>query len=1041
MTCGIECIDKWLTKAFYRLGLVVAKHPGYFLMVPVFLTAICITGFQRVKFEIDPEYLFSPEHGPGKTERAIVESHFKMNYSSLFNPTRITRPGRFGRVIVIPKQGDTMLSVEIWKELRILDDIIKNTSITWGPENTAYKYDDICARWIDQCFPNDILNLDYVMNDVVNGSLKLTFPIMFNPVTWDAHTFPVYFGGTEIDEDGLITRVPALQLVYFLTADTKAQDERGSVWEEAFLDAVGKAEDSGRFRYISTARFGSRTLDIELENNTRTVVPYFSSAFILMAVFSVVTCMMTDWVRSKPLLGLMGNVSAAMATIAAFGFAVYIGIPFIGINFVSPFLMCSIGIDDTFVMLAAWRRTPVTMDVPERLARTLSDAAVSITITSVTDIVSFCIGKFSPFPAIQIFCLYSGFAVCFIFVWHLTFFSACMAIAGYAEHNNRHSITCVKVKPVSMSDKESWLYRVFCTGGVNPKDPGNPRDNPDNAIMVWCRDSLGWALNQWYVKIMVLLVFAGYLAGALYGTTTIQEGLQRRKLSKADSYSIEFYDRDDFYFREFPYRIQVIISGELDYWDVDVQNQIENLTKTFENSSFISSPLYTESWVRSFVNYVNRNQEELNVTIDTRETFLQTLNDLWLFKPNPFSLDVKFNDDGTKIVASRFMIQAVNISDGNMEKDMVRELRKIAHDSPLNVSVFHPYFVFFDQFELVRPTSIQSMVVGGATMMLISFLFIPNVLCSLWVAFSIVSIELGVVGYMALWDVNLDTISMVNLIMCIGFSVDFTAHICYAYMSSEATRPAERVRESLYALGLPIIQGAVSTVLGVSALILAGSYIFMVFFKMIFLVIVFGALHGMILLPVLLSLFGPGACCGGGRSSRKARHPSTAALDDCSKSSAQQLHHGGYNNNGGAGRGPYCIPHPSLLQPDFGEADRRYRGGKPYAANPRPDKDMGLGTSEESSESSSSRSQRRRLREAAEDEAQRRKYLDGWRKATGHSMPMTAARPAGYGPPAANDTAATGYGQPRHSDGYYNGGRPAGYHRDERPYRNDGRYH
>jgi len=117
--------------------------------------------------------------------------------------------------------------------------------------------------------------------------------------------------------------------------------DRGSVWEEAFLDAVGTAEDSGRFSHISTARFGSRTLDIELENNTRTVVPYFSSAFILMAVFSVVTCMMTDWVRSKPMLGLMGNVSAAMATIAAFGCAVYVGIPFIGINFVSPFLMCS----------------------------------------------------------------------------------------------------------------------------------------------------------------------------------------------------------------------------------------------------------------------------------------------------------------------------------------------------------------------------------------------------------------------------------------------------------------------------------------------------------------------------------------------------------------------------------------------------------------------------------------------------------------------------------------------------------------------------
>jgi hypothetical protein len=74
--------------------------------------------------------------------------------------------------------------------------------------------------------------------------------------------------------------------------------------------------------------------------------------------------------------------------------------------------------------------------------------------------------------------------------------------------------------------------------------------------------------------------------------------------------------------------MKVIISGELDYWNVNVQDQIENLTKTFESSPFISTPLYTESWVRSFVNYVNRNQEELNVTIDTRESFLQTLNDV-----------------------------------------------------------------------------------------------------------------------------------------------------------------------------------------------------------------------------------------------------------------------------------------------------------------------------------------------------------------------------------------------------------------------------
>lgn len=118
--------------------------------------------------------------------------------------------------------------------------------------------------------------------------------------------------------------------------------------------------------------------------------------------------MMSDWVRSKPWLGLLGNISASMATISAFGCCIYLGVDFIGINLAAPFLMIGIGIDDTFVMLAAWRRSSIKDDVPTRMAKTLSEAAVSITITSVTDMISFWIGIFSPFPSVTIFCIYSG---------------------------------------------------------------------------------------------------------------------------------------------------------------------------------------------------------------------------------------------------------------------------------------------------------------------------------------------------------------------------------------------------------------------------------------------------------------------------------------------------------------------------------------------------------------------------------------------------------------------------------------------------------
>ena len=72
--------------------------------------------------------------------------------------------GRFGRVIITSKQGDNLLRTDVWKELRRLDDIIQNTTVEY--EGETFTYRDICARWEEECFTNDILNLDYILPEV-----------------------------------------------------------------------------------------------------------------------------------------------------------------------------------------------------------------------------------------------------------------------------------------------------------------------------------------------------------------------------------------------------------------------------------------------------------------------------------------------------------------------------------------------------------------------------------------------------------------------------------------------------------------------------------------------------------------------------------------------------------------------------------------------------------------------------------------------------------------------------------------------------------
>ncbi|UYV66138.1 daf-6 [Cordylochernes scorpioides] len=516
-----------------------------------------------------------------------------------------------------------------------------------------------------------------------------------------------------------------------------------------------------------------------------------------------------------------------------------------------------IGMDDTFVLLAAWRRTDPSRSVEDRMKETYRHAGVSITITSLTNLLSFAIGATGPFSSMFIFCTYTAVSVVSTFIFQITFFGGLMALLGRAERENRHGLTLRPAVPRSQAGERSWAFRLLCTGGWTEEDS---KVEPPHAGMVFFRDHIGGALSKPVFKVFVIVCFVLYLSVALYGCTQVKEGLETYNLFGSNSYAVEFFTHVREYFTKYPYRIQVVVNRTIDYSNPEEQEKIEAMLKDFESTPYTAGSVMSESWLRAFHRFKDHPSNRLWTSALNRTNkadFVRWIRYVFLRFPqikHRFGNDFVFSSDRSEIIATRYIVQAKEIHDSNDAKHMVMALREIA--AKHGASIFNTYFIYHDQLTMISGLTVQATGVTAAAMLAVTLTFLPRPSCVIWVALVIGSVEIGVVGFMTLWNVSLNSVSLLGLIMCIGFSVDNAAHVTYAYAIARGSTTEERLKDALFYVGLPIVQGSVSTILGVLALSAAPSYVFTTVFKTWFLVMVFSALHSLFLLPVLLSLIG-----------------------------------------------------------------------------------------------------------------------------------------------------------------------------------------
>ncbi|XP_067134537.1 patched domain-containing protein 3-like [Centruroides vittatus] len=831
-------MNRYLSFCFSQIGYFVGKYPQHCAAASFLVFLIMGSGFVNYSIVRDVEYLFAPIDGRAKSDRESINTLFSSEETIADDLLRATSLNNSVNVIVVAKNNGFLTDDAPAKDLVQIDAIVRNVSIFYN--NKFLRFRDVCVKnERNKCSENSVSALKNKLRNP--DKILMRYPIQRSNV--GIETYPIHFGGVSTNGSGYILNFKAFRMFYFMDFGTEEKARIAVKWEEAIIDTLSRV----KFRHIDVMMATARSFDVEATGNSALSIPLMAISGPIMVLFSMASCMTFDIVSSKPLVGLAGLISPLVATAASFGLLLHCGMEYVDTNIAVAFLLIGIGMDDSFVLLASWRRTNKEDSVKKRMGETFSEAGVSISVTSFTNFACFCVGFVSPYKAVRIFCTYSAVSVLFDFIYQIFFFGALMALDGYREQHRLHSFLCYPVKRKDIENETSEMEKV------------KTESDKSDMAMKYLSEKLGNLLCIKIVKLVVIIGFCSIVAVSVYNMRDMKQGVEFVDAFPYSSYVTKFLNEHYRYYTDYPHPIQIVFNHSLDYSNSIVQGDVEKILQTFENAPYMGGSELSLCWIREYLSFIRNGEinylmKDFN-TSDSRG-FLQGLKRVFLrIKPfSPFRKDLVWNKERNQILASRCFVMSKGVRSGSDEKFLLENVRRIADGSKHRIFVYNFWFVIYDQYLNVLAMCVQNVGVALGMLSLILLILIQDVRIVVCVALNVLCILIQTVGFMNCWKVKLDLVSVMILVMSAGFCVDFSAHVAYAYKCCQKETSEEKIKASLYAAGYPVIQGCLSTILGVVVLAFGPSYLFILFFKQILLVTVFAALNGLILLPVLLSI-------------------------------------------------------------------------------------------------------------------------------------------------------------------------------------------
>jgi hypothetical protein len=186
---------------------------------------------------------------------------------------------------------------------------------------------------------------------------------------------------------------------------------------------------------------------------------------------------------------------------------------------------------------------------------------------------------------------------------------------------------------------------------------------------------------------------------------------------------------------------------------------------------------------------------------------------------------------------------------------MRKDMKNLIGASETSVFPYTMDFVYWEENGVIDAELLRNLIVAFGVMCSIVAILIPKPRIALFVALNILLSILEVIGFAHFWGVTMNGVSTIYFLMCAGFAVDYSAHIAHAFSTSGGCS-SDRAVEALVRLGPSVFNAIMSTLLAIIVIGFAKSFVFVVFFKVLFLVCVIAGLHGIWLLPAMLSIIG-----------------------------------------------------------------------------------------------------------------------------------------------------------------------------------------